>query len=286
MDESVVTEHADQGTVGFVGAGRIGEPMVERLCAGGHRVLLFARRPEVRARLSQLGAQPVAEAVQLAAADVVVSCLYSDRQILDVLPGIVSALRPGAVLVSHTTGSPATLERLGGQGIGIVDAPFSGSAEAVRAGRLTVYLGADDEYLPTARGIVGSYADPVIIAGGRGSALRVKLLNNLLFAAISQITLSGLAAGRKLGVTEKALLGALAVSSGGSAAARYIDAVGDSGRYVASVTPFLRKDIAACAEVAADLGVDLSALLAAASAGPLKIEAGGSGDRAADLEDQ
>lgn len=247
--------------IGFVGAGRIGEPMVERLLAAGHQVHLYARRAEVRERLA--GAKPVDDVRELAACDVVVSCLYDDSQMLDVLPAIA-----GPLLISHTTGRPSTLDRLGPA----VDAPFSGTADTVRAGRLTVFLGGEPEHVAIAREIVAAYADPVVATGGRGSALRVKLINNLLLAAITQATLRGLAVGSAMGIDERVLLEALAASSGGSTAARQMVARGGSERYIAAVTPFLRKDLAACRDVAADLGVDLSELLAAAYDGRMSLE--------------
>jgi 3-hydroxyisobutyrate dehydrogenase-like beta-hydroxyacid dehydrogenase len=262
-------------TVGFVGAGHIGEAMVERLLAAGHRVRLYARRAEVRERLSGAGAELVDQPRDLAACDAVISCLYSDSQVLEVLPEVVSAMAAHTVLLSHTTGRPSTLSRLDefsptGKAA-IVDASFSGTAESVRAGHLTVYLGGEPEHVATARQVVSAYADPVITTGARGSALRVKLLNNLLFAAVTQVTLQGLEAGRAMGIEEDALLEALAVSSGGSSAARYITARGGSERYVAAVAPFLRKDLAACRDTAADLGADLSKLLAAAYDGPMNV---------------
>jgi 3-hydroxyisobutyrate dehydrogenase-like beta-hydroxyacid dehydrogenase len=261
------------GTIGFVGAGQIGEPMVERLLAAGHSVRVYARRAGVRDRLRAAGADLVDRVRYVAVCDAVVSCLYDDAQVLDVLPEVVREMAPGAVLVSHTTGRPETLSRLAPMGrAAIVDAAFSGTAEAVRAGRLTVYLGGEPEHVAMAREIVAAYADPVITTGSLGSALRVKLLNNLLFAAISQVTLRGLEAGRAMGIEEGALLEALAVGSGGSSAARYIAARGGAGRYVAAVTPFLRKDLAACRETAAELGTDLTKLLAAACDGPINLE--------------
>jgi 3-hydroxyisobutyrate dehydrogenase-like beta-hydroxyacid dehydrogenase len=266
-------------TIGFVGAGQIGEPMVERLLAAGHRVRIHARRADVRDRLAAAGAELVDRVRSIAACDAVVSCLYSDDQMLAVLPEVVAAMGPRTVLLSHTTGTPATLDRLDafapGSRAAIVDAAFSGTAEAVRAGRLTVFLGGEPGHLVTARQVVGAYADPVVTTGGRGSALRVKLLNNLLFAAITQVTLRGLAAGRAMGISESTLLEALAVSSAGSTAGRYVAARGGSEPYVAAVAPFLRKDLAACADTAAEAGVDLSELLAAARHGPIDLGVAG-----------
>src|SRR3989442_1726203 len=93
-------------TIGFIGAGHMGEPMVERLLAAGHRVRLYARRPEVRNRFRSFGAECVEQVRDIAACEVVISCLYSDSQVLEVLPEVVSGMDARSVLVSHTTGSP------------------------------------------------------------------------------------------------------------------------------------------------------------------------------------
>lgn len=268
-------------TIGFVGAGSIGEPMLERLLTAGHRVRAYARRPEIRARLAAAGAELVDRPPDIADSDAVVSCLFSDAQVLDVLPGVVAAMDAHVVLVSHTTGLPATLRRLDEASptgrAAIVDAAFSGTAQAVRDGRLTVYLGGEPEHVATARHIVSAYADPVLATGARGSALQVKLLNNLLFAGVTQLTLRGLQAGRAMGVDEDTLLSALAVSSGGSTAARYIAARGGPERYVAAVAPYLRKDLAACAEAAAEAGLEMAELLTAAREGPMDLGGGATG---------
>ncbi|MGW5715191.1 NAD(P)-dependent oxidoreductase [Amycolatopsis sp. NPDC003865] len=250
--------------IGFVGAGHLGEPMVERLLGAGHEVRVYARREEVRERLAAAGAEPADSARGLRGCDIVVSCLYSDAQALEVLPEIMAR---HMLVVSHTTGRPETLAALAGHGAAIVDAAFSGTAEAVRAGRLTVYLGGEPDHVASAREVVSAYADPVIETGPRGSAMRVKLLNNLLFAAISQVTLRGLETARAAGIDENVLLDVLAVSSGGSRAAQYIAARGGAEKYAAAVTPFLRKDLAACQ----DTGAGLAELLTVAHMGPLDL---------------
>ncbi|WP_181783335.1 NAD(P)-dependent oxidoreductase, partial [Pseudonocardia pini] len=203
-------------TVGLLGPGRIGEPMVERLLAAGHDVTVHARRAEVRDRLAARGARPTDTAVEVAEADVVVSCLYDDAQLREVAAPVVAAMRPDTVFVSHTTGTPRVLDELAALGrAGVVDAPFSGTAEDVCARSLTVYLGGSADDTATARRVLAAYADPILPTGARGTALRTKLLNNLLFGAISRLTLAAVEAGRELGIDEAALLAALRAGSGG-----------------------------------------------------------------------
>ncbi|GAA3719109.1 NAD(P)-binding domain-containing protein [Gordonia hankookensis] len=266
----------DHTRIGFVGAGKIGEPMVERLLAAGRHPAVFARRPEVRDRLTRLGATMVPTAEDLATSDVVIACLFDDAQLTQVAGGIIERMTPGSVFVSHTTGSPRTIQRLNGigdpRGVAIVDAPFSGTPELIRQGTLTVLLAGADDAMNRSAEIVGAYAATIHRMGPSGTALSAKLLNNALFAACTQVTLSALKAATDLGITEHAFLDLLADASGGSAASRYIAASGDDAEaYSRRISRYLTKDLDAATTAADDLAVDIGELLAAARLGPMDL---------------
>lgn len=265
-------------SIGFVGAGRMGEPMVQRLLAAGHPVTVLARRPEVRERLAGEGAVVVGDAAAAAAdADVLLCCLFSDAQLAEVGPEIVAALPAGSVLASHVTGSLALLERLTALGaprdVAVVDAPVSGNAESIRDGRLTVLLGGPPAAVDTVAAAVAAYADPVLRTGALGTALSLKLVNNLLFAAHVQTAAAAVRLAGELGIAEDALTAALAHTSGGSTALRYIAAAGDVERFGAGVAEFMRKDVAACEAAAAERGVAPGFLFDVARTGPLPLTA-------------
>ena len=98
--------------VGFVGAGRMGRPMVERLLGAGVPTSLYARRPDRSSELEARGAVLAGSLSELAAgAEVVVVCVFTDEQVAAVClgpDGLVASMRPDATLVVHTTGSPVT----------------------------------------------------------------------------------------------------------------------------------------------------------------------------------
>ena len=173
-------------------------------------------------------------------------------------------------------GAPDLVRELGdlalARGVSLVDAPFSGTAADVRGGTLTVLLGADPADAARARAIVEAYADPVIHTGPPRSALQVKLLNNSLFTAISQLTLTALHAADALGVSAETLRSVLAVNSGGSKAADYIGRYGGAAEFVEAVADVLDKDVAAARRAAERSGLDLGPILRAAVDGPLPIE--------------
>lgn len=263
--------------LGFVGAGQIGEPMIERLLEAGRQVSVFARRPEVRRRLGAAGATTVDDPNDLAGVDVLIACLFDDEQIREICVPVVRRLRRGALFVSHTTGSPKFVRNLGDsvaeRGVGVVDASFSGNAAGIRRGELTVMLGGREEHVTVAKHVVADYADRVLKTGPLGSALSVKLLNNVLFAACTQLTLTAIDAATSLGIDEEKFLAVLATASGGSTAARYLASSGLPAAEFASHLPhYLAKDVAAARAAAADLDLDITTLVTAAGLGPMELQ--------------
>ena len=266
-------------TVGFLGAGQLGEPMVERLLGAGHDVLVYVRRDEARHRLEAKGAATAYSVADLARrSDVLISCLFSDAQLRETAlgpDGFIANAKPGSVFVSHTTGTVATLHALlGGPASApvMLDAPVSGTAEDIAAGTLTVLIGGPDDAVRAVTPILAAYADPVVPTGALGTALALKLINNLLFAANAQLLASATQLGTQLGVEPDVLLSTLQVCSARSHVAAHAHRIGGMDRFEELAGPFLRKDIAACREATAETGVDLGLLGTAVREGPLALD--------------
>lgn len=264
-------------SVGFVGAGQMGEPMVRRLLAAGNAVHIYARRDDVRARLGQFGASIASSIADLAArSDVVISCVFSDEQLIDIASGPAGLLAnadAGTVVVSHTTGRVDTVVAMANSapGISFVDAPVSGTAADVADGALTVLIGGDGAAIDRVAPLLSTYADPLVRTGPLGTALNVKLINNLLFAANAQIVSAATKLGHSIGVDEMSLLQALEVCSAGSRLASYARQFGGIDVFAAGAGPVLRKDVAACVNAAAAAGADLGLLLTVVESGPLEL---------------
>lgn len=250
--------------VGFIGAGQMGEPMVHRLLDAGVRVRVFVRDEKVGDRLRAHGATLASSLVELAReSDIVICCMFSDAQLVDValtVDGIVSNMKPGAVFVSHTTGSVDTLHRIADEGrergISVLDAPVSGTAADIAEGGLTIMLGGDEASTQRVNPILASYGNPILLTGPLGSALNVKLVNNLLFAANLQLVADAVRLGAAMDIDSNALLRAIAHCSGSSEAVRRAVDAGGVEAFADIAKPFLRKDIAVCTEVARETGTD------------------------------
>jgi len=251
--------------VGFVGAGQMGRPMVDRMVAAGVPVTVYARRSEHRAELDAAGVSTADSAVSLAAgADAVIVCLYADAQVRSLMfdDGLLGAMQAGSVLVSHVTGSPAVprdLQASAPAGVTVLDVPISGTADHIRRGELTLMVGGDVAALERLRPVFDTYCDPILHVGGLGDGQRVKLLNNLVFTVNLQTALRAAALGESMGVPPAELARVLGECSGASFA---IDLFrhGDPVALAAGARPYLVKDVSTIRDVAAEQGIDLGAL--------------------------
>lgn len=256
--------------VGFVGAGRMGAPMVRRLVEAGHDVRALGRTPEKCEAIEDLDARAVTDLAAVAeGADVVVVCVFTDEQVRQVCldDGLVAAMSADAVLVLHTTGSPRTAEAIAARGIQVVDAPVSGGPHDIAAGQVTLFVGGGDAAVARARPLLATYGDPVLHVGGLGAGQRVKLVNNVLFAAHIGIVTEGVRLGGLLGISEPALLEALTHGSADSRALGNIARAGSAAAFVDAVGGFIGKDVAVVRRTLAELGEDLGALDVVAEAG-------------------
>jgi 3-hydroxyisobutyrate dehydrogenase len=257
--------------VGFVGAGRMGAPMVRRLVEADHDVRVYGRDAEKCAAIEGLGAQPVTDLCDVAeGADVVVVCVFTDDQVHEVCHGsdLVARMKPGAALVVHTTGSPKTVQSIAARfdHIEVIDAPVSGGPHDIAAGAVTLFVGASDSGLERATPTLESYGNPILHCGGTGSGQLVKLVNNTLFAAQIGMVTEGVRLAARLGVAEGALLNALTHGSAQSRALSLIASAGSSEAFASAVGEFIGKDVAVVRETVADLGGDLGGLEAVVAA--------------------
>jgi 3-hydroxyisobutyrate dehydrogenase-like beta-hydroxyacid dehydrogenase len=264
--------------VAFVGTGQIGTPMAERLLDAGHDVTVYARRAEVREQFAAKGAT-VTDSLARAArdAEAVHVAVYSDDQFAEVAlsdDGLVANLADDALLVSHTTGSPATIRRIAEAGNGhVVDAPFSGTAPDIEAGHLTVMLGGAADDKARARQTISAYGDPIVDIGALGTALVVKLLNNALLAANMQLAVQADALANQLGIDTTTFAPVIQASSGASYAMGVLSAMGSAQKMVELAGHYLKKDSDVVKQVLGDLGVDLGIIGDVIDRGPAEYQA-------------
>ncbi|MGI8329392.1 NAD(P)-dependent oxidoreductase [Actinomadura scrupuli] len=253
--------------IGFVGAGRMGRPMVRRLVRAGHEVRVLGRSAQTRAALEEEGVQVVTAAGDVAdGADAVLVCVFTDEQVRDVCLGgdLLDRMPHGSIVVVHTTGSPQTAEaiaaRAGERGIQVVDSPVSGGPHDAAAGRVTLFAGGSGDAVARIGPVLRSYGDPLLHVGPLGAGQRVKLVNNVLFAAHLGLLADAVSLATRLGVGEAVLLDALAHGSAASRALTGVVARGSVASFAEVAGGFVGKDVDVARKVVAELGGDLGAL--------------------------
>jgi 3-hydroxyisobutyrate dehydrogenase-like beta-hydroxyacid dehydrogenase len=266
--------------LGFVGAGRIGLPMIGRLTGAGHQVTALARRPAVHATLLAAGAAPVSTLAEVAAGvEAVLLCVHTDAQVREVAAVLVDVIPAGSTLVVHTTGSPQTVETLADvgapRGVTVVDAPVSGGPKDVAAGAVTLFVGGADEVVARVAPVLGAYADPLLHLGPLGAGQRAKLVNNAVFAANLTLIADAVSLGERFGLPETSVLTALSHGSAASRALAIIAAAGGVETGAGALREFLGKDIQTVHSVAAGLKDDLGLLGQVLASAPAALFLGG-----------
>jgi 3-hydroxyisobutyrate dehydrogenase-like beta-hydroxyacid dehydrogenase len=219
--------------VGFIGLGDQGGPMAQMIARAGHALHVWARRPASYQRLGGERYTPQPDPARLGArCDWVGLCVTADDDVRQTVfdRGLLAALRPGSLLLIHSTVSVATCQEIaraaGPRGVEVLDAPVSGGGQKALARELTVMVGGAADAFERARPVLEAFGDPICHLGPLGAGQRCKLLNNGLYNAHWYLgRLAGeLAVG--LGLEREAFFRVLERSSGASYGAQVQARVG------------------------------------------------------------
>lgn len=173
--------------VGFLGLGRMGQPMARHVAAAGHDVVGFDVAPAARERASAAGIAVAREPADLAHAHVVCSSLPATAEVEEAYlgtSGVAPLLAPGTVCADLSTisiaASRALAARCGELGIAFVDAPVSGTSIHAEAATLVVMAGGSAAAVEAARPAIEPFASRVERVGDNGAGLELKLITNRL----------------------------------------------------------------------------------------------------------
>ncbi len=185
----------------FVGLGVMGYPMAGHLARAGHDVTVYNRTGSKAAAWcgEYRGVRRGTPAEAAAGADLVFVCVGNDDDVREVAEGPRGALegmKPGAILVDHTTASAGLARELAqratARGLGFLDAPVSGGQSGAVDGRLTVLVGGEEASFRAAAPVMRHYGQAVTLMGPVGSGQLTKMVNQILLAGVLQGLAEGL----------------------------------------------------------------------------------------------
>jgi 3-hydroxyisobutyrate dehydrogenase len=205
--------------VGFVGLGRMGEPMVRRLAAAG--VAVRGHDAVARPDLADV-VTLVEKAPQVAQGAPVVILMLPDSNVVEAVvrdAGLLDALAPGTVLVDMGSSEPlrtrSLADEVAARGSVLVDAPVSGGVAGATAGTMTIMVGGPDAEVAGLTELLGLLGR-VRHVGPVGAGHALKALNNLMSAAHLLASSEALLAGQRFGLDPAVMLDAVNGSSGRS----------------------------------------------------------------------
>ena len=209
-------------TVGFVGLGNMGFPMVTNLVEAGFTVRGFDVAAAAVEKITTVGAAGSATAAESAAgADVLILMLPNSRIVQSVVDELLaaSALSESTVVVDMSSSEPVATQELAGRlaelGIALIDAPVSGGVRGAENGTLAIMAGGEDAAFERVEAVLAALGK-VTRTGPVGSGHAVKAFNNLLSATHLWVTSEVMEAGKRFGLDPEVMLSVFNSSSGRS----------------------------------------------------------------------
>ena len=200
--------------IAFVGLGRMGLPMCQRLVNAGFDVVATDLRPALRERVGARWADSAARAAD--DAELVITMLPGIEEVSGVVDELASALAPGACWIEMSSATPRIARACRARGVRFIDAPVGGGPVAARDGRLLAFAGGDAVDIERCGPAFEVLAERILHVGPSGSGYATKLLINALWFTHAAASAEALTLGRRLGLELDVLVGALRASAADS----------------------------------------------------------------------
>jgi 3-hydroxyisobutyrate dehydrogenase len=245
--------------IGWIGMGRMGYPMAERLLEAGYDVSIWNRTRAKAEPLTKLGGKVVDNLLDLKEVDVLFSIVSTGKDLEQVYFGKNSVTGHGGripkIFVDCSTiaveESATIRDRLQQLGAEYVAAPVSGNAKVIKAGRLSAVLSGSEAACKTVTPLMEVVAPQGVSYVGEGELARIcKIAHNVMLGVVIENLIEITLLANKMGVPRHAFLAFMNNSVMGSMFTRYKSPALVNLDWATTFTPeLLRKDI--------DLGLQL-----------------------------
>jgi len=245
--------------IGWIGMGRMGYPMAERLLDAGYDVSIWNRTRAKAEPLAKKGGKIVDNLADLKNVDVLFSIVSTGKDLDQVYFGKNSVTGGGGkvprVFVDCSTiaveESAAIRDRLGQLGSDFIACPVSGNAKVIKAGKLSAVASGPESAFRTVEPMVQVFAPRGVSYVGEGELARVcKIAHNVMLGVVIENLIEITLLTNKMGVPRHAFLAFLNNSVMGSMFTAYKSPALVNLDWTTTFTPeLLRKDL--------DLGLEL-----------------------------
>jgi 3-hydroxyisobutyrate dehydrogenase len=244
--------------IGWIGMGRMGYPMAERLLKAGYDVSIWNRTRAKAEPLAKSGGKIVDKPSDLAGVDVLFSIVSTGKDLEHVYFGKDGAATGGKVppiVVDCSTisveESAAIRKRLQERGANHIACPVSGNAKVIKAGKLSAVASGPQAAFRTVEPMVQVFAPRGVSYVGDGELARIcKIAHNVMLGVVIENLIEITLLANKMGVPRHAFLAFMNNSVMGSMFTGYKSPALVNLDWTTTFTPeLLRKDL--------DLGLEL-----------------------------
>jgi 2-hydroxy-3-oxopropionate reductase len=177
-------------TVGFVGLGIMGRPMLRNLLKAGHTVVAYGRTSVTLDSVVADGAQRASSNADVGArAEIIITMLPDGPEVEEVVlsvNGILSGAKAGSLIIDMSSISPLVSQKIAAEcdakGVDFLDAPVSGGEPKAIDGTLAIMVGGKPEVFAKAEPILKSLGSSVTLTGPVGAGNTTKLANQIMVA--------------------------------------------------------------------------------------------------------
>ncbi|WP_125718899.1 NAD(P)-dependent oxidoreductase [Pseudoalteromonas rubra] len=211
--------------VAFIGLGVMGYPMAGHLQQAGHQVTVYNRTTTKAQRWAEQykGAFAPTPKQAVTEAELVFMCVGNDDDLRSVVygdEGVLAGMKPGTVLIDHTTTSAKVArevaERAAAQNVAFLDAPVSGGQAGAENGVLTVMVGGDPEVFERVQPVMAAFSRFSQLLGDVGAGQLCKMVNQICIAGVVQGLAEGLHFAKHAGLDGEKVVETIAKGAAGS----------------------------------------------------------------------
>jgi 3-hydroxyisobutyrate dehydrogenase len=239
--------------IGWIGMGRMGYPMAERLIKAGYDVAIWNRTRAKAEPLAKIGAEVVDKLFDLKEVDVLFSIVSTGKDLEEVYFGKNSVTGHGGklpkIFVDCSTiaieESASIRDRLKQLGSEYVAAPVSGNAKVIKAGRLSAVISGSEAACKAVTPMLEVVAPQGVSYVGEGELARIcKIAHNVMLGVVIENLIEITLLANKMGVPRHAFLAFMNNGVMGSMFTRYKSPALVNLDWTTTFTPeLLRKDL-------------------------------------------
>jgi 3-hydroxyisobutyrate dehydrogenase len=214
--------------LGWIGAGRMGFAMADRLVSAGIPLNIWNRTASKAGPLARNGARIVDQLTELGSCDIVFMIVASSHDVSEVLfgeQGLLKGERKPKIIVDITSigldESSEIRARLSDLGVDFIAAPVSGNARVIQAGKLSVVASGPATAYKRVEPYLQKIGRVVSYVGESDQARIAKICHNVMLGVVTQNLSEILVLAEKAGLRRHEFLSFLNSSVMGSMFTKY-----------------------------------------------------------------